>query len=558
MYLRKRGGNQGAGSSLSRAVALHDLAVQGDKDATEEAFYLLRREHRANPHNQVIKAYYGSAMALMGRDADDTSERFAKALEGIRVIDDAVAADPSNPRIRVLRAHVNYNLPETFFHRTSVAIEDFHYLIKAYRRGLPGVSHSLYLDTLYRLGKAYMNVGDEDKAEQTWQQLLEEKPGNKYLQLLRAEGVNVNPFDLGSQADERRRQILAKGVALHDAAEAGDRLAANEAYMVFRQAAQEYPGDAVFGAYMASSDSLVGKYSPNSAVMFASAINALEVLDKLVKKAPQDIAVRMIRAGHSYRLPEPFFHRTASAIADYESLLDEYPHNQDRINQAQHAMMLFRLGDCYHRLGMSDEAARTWRRLLLQYPDTQYRQCVESKLGADSQSDATPAGTSATPGSHIAEAMHWLRLGAAGNIAATAKAHAIFEQAAKADPTDMRAEAGLGSCIALAGRASTDPATIFGSVVQALMLINRALAQAPDDPFIRFLRGILCYNLPESMFHLTATAKADLAAVCEYLATADNSDPYRFFTLITPDERAMVQHALAECTQRLPSSQQDG
>ena len=54
--------------------------------------------------------------------------------------------------------------------------------------------------------------------------------------------------------------------------------------------------------------------------MFAHAIEGIEIIENAVRRDPENIELRKIRAQHSYRLPEAFFHRTAAAITDFEYL----------------------------------------------------------------------------------------------------------------------------------------------------------------------------------------------------------------------------------------------
>lgn len=61
---------------------------------------------------------------------------------------------------------------------------------------------------------------------------------------------------------------------------------------------------------------------------------------------------------------------------------------------------------------------------------------------------------------------------------------------------------------------------MFGDAVQGLMLLNNAFRRRPKDPQIRLLRGYLCYNLPENLFHLTSTAVEDFEFVRHWYKTS--------------------------------------
>ena len=111
-------GDQNYEAVLAKGIELHDLAVQGQKGAAQEALQWLDRARLMEPDNPEAQAYYGSALALAGRDSIDPQERFAKVLRGLKILDRTVAAHGDLVRPRVLRAYVTYRLLEEYFYST--------------------------------------------------------------------------------------------------------------------------------------------------------------------------------------------------------------------------------------------------------------------------------------------------------------------------------------------------------------------------------------------------------------------------------------------------------
>ena len=110
------------------------MGVDGDKTAVQETFDLINKVRRIFPVNPLIDAYYGSILALLGRDALDPMERLGKVHQGLKYLDKAVQQEPDHLEIRILRGYVCYRLPEIFFHKTATGVEDFTYLRECYQK----------------------------------------------------------------------------------------------------------------------------------------------------------------------------------------------------------------------------------------------------------------------------------------------------------------------------------------------------------------------------------------------------------------------------------------
>ncbi|MDI6870493.1 MAG: tetratricopeptide repeat protein [Bacillota bacterium] len=513
-------------ATLAQGIEFHDLAVKGDKGATKKAYELLKAAHLANPEDPVAQAYFGSATALMGRDAIDQNERFSLGMRGLKILDQAVRAAPDNVTVRTLRAYVCYRLPEMYFHRTSTAVEDFRHLVDLYEKNKDLFAEGFYWQILFDLGKAYHTVGRTAEARETWKKLLSVAREPKYRELLKAEGVMERPFDPPAASGGRLKwpqsvmktkegvdaAELSEGIRLHDLALAGDAGAAEKAFELLDRICRKQPDNALAEAYRASALSLVGKYSSDTGLMFENAIKAMITLDQLVARHPDHLGLRLLRGNHSYRLPEPFFRRSTTAITDFEYLLSLLEKQPNALPAATVQRILYDLGVCYDRLGMAAEAKAAWTRLLSQQPDPTLRRLAQEKLGGCS------AGRWARPVSWTEtqlfdEAMRLLRLGAEGNRRAAEQAHQLVSQAYELSPQDALLQACYGSSVALLGKYSSNPSEMFSKAVEGLLLLKKAVGKDWADPRIRLLRGYLCYSLPDTFFHLTSQAIKDFRFV---------------------------------------------
>lgn len=112
---------------------LYKRAVAGDKRATEQCVTLLEDVVKEQPNNQVARVYLGSAYALRSRAMSFGFAKLSTFRRAMALMDDAVAAAPENPRVRLVRALTCDPLP-AFLGRRQVAHEDFTKLAEMAKR----------------------------------------------------------------------------------------------------------------------------------------------------------------------------------------------------------------------------------------------------------------------------------------------------------------------------------------------------------------------------------------------------------------------------------------
>lgn len=178
---------------FKKAIQYHDQGIEGNDQAVKKAYQLIEKVRAQAPENDLIEAYYGSIVALLGRDEEvDPMDRIEYAEKGLKILDRVVDDSPENEEIRTLRGYVCYKIPEDIFQRTNTAIKDFNYLITNYEKNNSQLSKDFYFQLLFDLGFAYETMGKYDQAKQTWKKLLSHsKQVAKYEKLLRNEGVDI-------------------------------------------------------------------------------------------------------------------------------------------------------------------------------------------------------------------------------------------------------------------------------------------------------------------------------------------------------------------------------
>lgn len=109
--------------NFTEAVALHDAARDGDKDAVKPTIEMLTALRKAEPENGEVLAYLGSAYALAARDSKGVVARMRNSNKGLRLLDQALERAPQNFTVRMIRAWVNKSMP-AMFDREDDAIKD--------------------------------------------------------------------------------------------------------------------------------------------------------------------------------------------------------------------------------------------------------------------------------------------------------------------------------------------------------------------------------------------------------------------------------------------------
>jgi tetratricopeptide (TPR) repeat protein len=164
---------------FEEAKTLHNNGVDGDKKAVIKANEMLLKLREAEPDNAIIEAYYGSTLVLLGRDAVKILERADKAEEGLDALNRAVSLDPNHKEIRWLRGNICLRLPESFFHCSETAIEDFTFLLDRSKENSSYLTQHQVSKVLRNLGAAYQNAGKPDKADAVLQRLAQLKRKKK-------------------------------------------------------------------------------------------------------------------------------------------------------------------------------------------------------------------------------------------------------------------------------------------------------------------------------------------------------------------------------------------
>ncbi len=173
---------------------------------------------------------------------------------------------------------------------------------------------------------------------------------------------------------------LAQVIGLYQQCIAGDKQALAEADDSLERLREEYPGRPLADAYHGSIMIFKAREKRNPLLKLRCARKGLKLLDGAVAAAPQDLTIRLLRGKAAYNLPERQFRRTATAIEDYNMLLQHEDELKIRVSPEGVLQLIDELGDAYFRIGRIPDAVNCWSRLEQQAEFPAYRQLARSKL----------------------------------------------------------------------------------------------------------------------------------------------------------------------------------
>lgn len=157
------------GAERAEIQELYRRGLSGDKAAVTECIAKLEALLKTDGGNQLARVYLGSALTLRSRDLAFGPTKLQVLRRGVAVMDEAVAAAPTDPKIRLARALTTSALPAILGYRAA-SRRDFEELAAMAGRQPdkfePGDLQIVY----YNAGLVAKDAGDKDRATECWRQ----------------------------------------------------------------------------------------------------------------------------------------------------------------------------------------------------------------------------------------------------------------------------------------------------------------------------------------------------------------------------------------------------
>lgn len=172
----------------------HSAAGRGDRAAVAEGEAWLRRALELQPTNALARALLGSLTTMKARDAFWPNVQLRHVRDGNRLLDEAVAAAPDDPRIRALRAF-NYAHQPAFLGRRETARADLRWLWARIQAGTDGLDAHSRQEAALRWGEALRDDGRRDEARTVWTAGVALGPDTDFAGRMLAELAKLSPRD---------------------------------------------------------------------------------------------------------------------------------------------------------------------------------------------------------------------------------------------------------------------------------------------------------------------------------------------------------------------------
>ncbi|MBN1625985.1 MAG: hypothetical protein JW944_05625 [Deltaproteobacteria bacterium] len=130
------------------------------------------------------------------------------------------------------------------------------------------------------------------------------------------------------QNPEDYEMLKAVGIAFHARAGKDAKKFAPRAFEMLTRASEIDKKDYETQCYLGSATTMLAKTTWNPMKKMSYANKGIAMMDKAVRKAPDNVSVRLTRAYNSRRLPH-FFGREETAIEDFEYLAEMIEKNPD-------------------------------------------------------------------------------------------------------------------------------------------------------------------------------------------------------------------------------------
>ena len=166
--------------------------------------------------------------------------------------------------------------------------------------------------------------------------------------------MGVMNMAFGSETTELKG-LIDQGVVYHHKGASGDKKAVKEAERLFKKALLIEPKNPEVLAWYGSVLTMKGRDAlfPISKLRYVD--QGIEKIDEACKNAPDNINVRMVRAGNSLGLPG-FFGRIDFAISDSEYLLKLREKSPELFTDEILSQIYLNLGMAYQRKGEKEKA----------------------------------------------------------------------------------------------------------------------------------------------------------------------------------------------------------
>jgi tetratricopeptide (TPR) repeat protein len=164
--------------------------------------------------------------------------------------------------------------------------------------------------------------------------------------------------------------LLKLGRIYHNMGAGGDKAAVKKAVDYLEKLIELNPGHAGAHCWYGSALTLKGRDAWFPLFKISHVNKGLSEMDKAVSLDPENIHIRMARAGNGLALPD-MFNRMETVLGDYEHLKNMAEKKPGSLDSQTYLSVLFNLGRAYARAGNHEKSVENLNMVIRMAPDSE-------------------------------------------------------------------------------------------------------------------------------------------------------------------------------------------
>ena len=349
----------------------------------EQAVSTIEIAVKEYPNSSDAYAYWGLYTGMQAGETEDMGEAMRFVEESFERLDKAVSLDSINPLARLYRGIISLNVPE-FFGKLESGIKDLEFVVNVYEQSPDKISDDMIVSAYNLLGKGYLKEGEREKAKVAWEKIIEiapettlaenaeqnikdllegkqpqpikeKKPESAAIKKLK-EKVKKEPNNLSLLIELGKAYIDARDYELAEKT-------LKKAISMDSSNVEAYKCliSAIEGMAMKGYDERIYE---DTDLRSNLAFEAMEVFDKIVVLAPDDIKMRLARGATGVEMPF-FVGKLDQGIEDLNMVIES------DASDSVKAEALYYLGFAYQKKAMT-----YWIEVVSKYSDSRATQTV--------------------------------------------------------------------------------------------------------------------------------------------------------------------------------------
>jgi len=310
---------------------------------------------------------------------------------------------------------------------------------------------------------------------------------------------------------------LEEAISNHDDGIKGNKLSVKKAYTALKDLHEKHPNDLKIKSYFGSATTLLARDASSVTDKMKYALEGLKQLDQVVEKNPDFITARILRGNVSYRLPELYFQRTATAIEDFRYLIEVFESNNSILSEREYVEILKNLVGAFKRLNQHENAQNYQEKLKA------FKQTDITKTNTETQTQMM-SSVNETTGEGLTEEAKNIYLNALNGGQKEVKEALSFFEVFVLTNTDPEVEMTYIDLQSMIGRDSINTYEMFGSAIKSMKAMDTLVNEHPTLSELRLIRARHSLRLPEMFFRRAAIAVSDIEMLLKDTTFIDGAE----------------------------------